>query len=555
MIILILILAGFLRFFRLTSFPPALDWDEVSNAYNGYSILKTGADEFGQSFPILFRAFDGYVPPVLVYLNSLSTFVFGLSEFAARLPNAFLGVLTVFGVYLLVAKLHPRGVQSRDRAHPEGGHSVAILAALFLALSPWHIFYSRINVLATTPIFFVVFATYFFLVGIERFKYLLISIAFFVLAIFSYFSAYVFVPFFALSLAVIYRTKLGLKKALIFLLPIAISAMLILFVIPGGQNRAKGVSVFSDPDLIKKSSILAMDQGTIGKLLHNRRLDYAQRFLEGYFAHFNFNFLFGKGDAVVRMVVPGPGFGLLYWWDLPFLVLGLIYLVSKKPNGWQIFVLWILLAPIAAAVALPQPASTRTTLMIPAISIICAFGFWSVIKSRTAMVKAILVILLLFNFSLFFDQYYFHFAQEKSKDWFFGYRQLFGYLNNSDNIGKNVYFVFRQHDSLDQIHMFLLFYNRVDPSAWQANGGTRLGCMGTTGQFSYDRYNFVPLSCLSETVDAENFKSGDLVVTNYKLSENPKYTIRYPNGEDAFFVEDYSFLSLTKNPLTVLVAK
>ena len=543
MIILVILIAAILRFWQITSVPAALDWDEVSNAYNGYSILSTGQDEFASSFPILFRAYDGWVPPVLIYLNSISTGIFGLSEFAVRFPNAILATLSILGVYLLVGRV------SSDK-------KLALLSSLFLAISPWHIFYSRINVFPTTPIFFVVLATYFFLVGLEKIRFFYLAIIFFVLAIFSYFSAYVFVPLFALTLVFIFRKKLNAVRLVSLLLPIFLSAFLILFVISGGQNRLRGISTFADPDLVKRSSELAQDEGFLGRVFHNRRLDYLQKSLEGYFVNFRFDFLFGKGDAVERMIVPGPGFGLLYLWDLPFLVGGLVYLVTKRPRGWQIFISWLILAPIAAAFALPQPASTRTTLMMPALQIITAWGFWVFVKARTKLVAGILILGLAANFLLFSHQYFLHFAGEKSAVWFYGWRQLFAYLNSDSNKNKTVHFVFRQHENLDQVHMFLLFYNKIDPLTWLGNGGTRLGCGGTTGQFSFSRYDFVPYGCLTKPVNFESYLAEDLVVTSTKLVELPVFEVFNLDGSRAFYVYEYQlFLSLTKNPLTVLVAK
>ena len=82
----IVVLAFILRFFMLGQNPPSLNWDETSIGYNAYSILKTGKDEYGTSFPIEFRSFDDYKPPVYIYLDVLPVTIFGLTEFAVRFP-------------------------------------------------------------------------------------------------------------------------------------------------------------------------------------------------------------------------------------------------------------------------------------------------------------------------------------------------------------------------------------------------------------------------------------------------------------------------------------
>lgn len=525
MIIIVILIAALLRFWQLTTVPPALDWDEVSNVYNGYSILSTGRDEFGQSFPILFRAFDGYVPPVLIYLNSISVSLFGLNELAARLPNAILGTLTILGIYLLVKQL------TRVK-------SVAFFSALFLAISPWHILYSRVNTFALTPVFFIVFGTYFFLRSIEQKRNLVLAVVLFVLAVFSYFSAYIFVPMFVLALVVTYRKKFEFKNIILALIPIFLSALLILFILPGGQNRLRGISIFSDPDTLKIAAQEAEDEGLAGRVFHNRRFVYAQEILKGYFVNFRGDFLFGKGDAAERMVIGASGSGLLLIWFLPFLLIGVLPLFDKKPQGWNIWLLWLLIAPTAAATSLPQPVSTRTTLMIIPLVVITAYGFYNFVRSRGVFSK-ILIMLLAFNLFLFTHQYFVHFPIEKSSGWFYGYRQLFDFLNRDENVNKKVHFVFSQPDTLDQVHMFLLFYNKTDPESWHANGGTRLGCIGTTGQFSFDRYDFIPYSCLTKPIEWGSFDDNDLVATSRLINGSYVAKIEYLDGKDAFYIYQY----------------
>lgn len=83
---LIVLLASLLRFYHFTSNPPGLNTDETAIGYNAYSILKTGKDEYSQKFPLAFRSFDDYKPPLYIYLTVPSVAIFGLNEFAVRFP-------------------------------------------------------------------------------------------------------------------------------------------------------------------------------------------------------------------------------------------------------------------------------------------------------------------------------------------------------------------------------------------------------------------------------------------------------------------------------------
>jgi len=53
-LLLILVLAAFLRLFNLGQSPPGLNQDEAANAWNAHCLLKTGKDQVGASWPIFY---------------------------------------------------------------------------------------------------------------------------------------------------------------------------------------------------------------------------------------------------------------------------------------------------------------------------------------------------------------------------------------------------------------------------------------------------------------------------------------------------------------------
>src|SRR3989344_9550426 len=158
----IVLLAFILRFYNLETNPPGLYWDEVSNGYNAYSVLKTAKDEYGVFLPTVFRSYDDYKPPVYIYAVVPSIAVFGLNEFAVRFPSAAGGVLTVFLVYLVTKKFF-RNVK------------LALFASFFLAISPWHIQFSRGGFEANFMIFLTILGLYLFLHSKEKFYLLILS--------------------------------------------------------------------------------------------------------------------------------------------------------------------------------------------------------------------------------------------------------------------------------------------------------------------------------------------------------------------------------------------
>src|SRR3990167_5139387 len=194
LLILIIFLAFFLRFYKIGEIPPSLYWDEASLGYNAYSILKTAHDEHGQFLPVTnFAAFGDYKPPGYVYLTVPSIAIFGLDEFAIRFPSALFGVFTVILTYLLTKKLFQN-------------ESIAQLSALFLAISPWHLQLSRVAFEANAALFFSLFGIYSFIkFALGDRLWIVYSAASFLAALYTFTGQRLFVPLILILLVIQFR--------------------------------------------------------------------------------------------------------------------------------------------------------------------------------------------------------------------------------------------------------------------------------------------------------------------------------------------------------------
>src|SRR3990167_10353770 len=200
-LIIILALAFFLRFYRLGEYP-ALNADEAAIGYNVYSLLETGKDEHGNSWPIHFQSFNDFKPGLYFYLTLPFVKVLGLTELAVRLPGATLGVLSIFVVWLLVKNLFP------DKKY------LAELSALFLAISPWHIHFSRGGWEVNAATFFITLGVLGLTKSAQSSKWFLVTLLSWVAAMYTYHAARVVIPLLALSLSVYYDSILKNKKRL-----------------------------------------------------------------------------------------------------------------------------------------------------------------------------------------------------------------------------------------------------------------------------------------------------------------------------------------------------
>ena len=80
------------------------DWDEINFAEAAREMLLTGNY---RNVQIGFQAF-AEKPPLFMWVQALSMRIFGIGEFAARLPNAIVGIITLVGIYLLGRQLVDR---------------------------------------------------------------------------------------------------------------------------------------------------------------------------------------------------------------------------------------------------------------------------------------------------------------------------------------------------------------------------------------------------------------------------------------------------------------
>src|SRR3972149_424312 len=104
LLIIIILLAVVLRFWHLGAYP-AFNADEAAIGYNAYSLIETGKDEHGNTWPIHFQSFNDYKPGLYFYLVLPFVKALGLNEWAVRIPGALLGVGTALILYLLVNEL------------------------------------------------------------------------------------------------------------------------------------------------------------------------------------------------------------------------------------------------------------------------------------------------------------------------------------------------------------------------------------------------------------------------------------------------------------------
>lgn len=465
----ILFIGAALRLYRLGDLP-SLNADEAALGYNAYSLLQTGKDEHGHSWPIHFQSFNDWKPGLTVYLIMPSIATLGLTEWGVRLIPALLSIATIGVLYLFVKDV----LNSKNHG---------LLAAFFLAVSPWHIHFSRGAWEVNIATFFMLLGTYLFIKSFKSPKLLVISILSFALSLYAYHASRVLVPLLGLSFAVIYYKKL-LKNLKIVIVSLVVGIIVLLplgadFLKPESLSRAAGVGLFADPgprSRIEEQRGQHPDyRALLPKVIHNKAVNYGLAFLKNWTAHYHGEFLFLSGDEIQRNRVPETG--QLYTIDAILIFLGLVILVGmfrKTPpdekKGWSVVLWWLFIAPVAAALTFQAPHALRAANMIIPITIVTSFGALQVLSYKDArrkyISKDIVIISALIMFvsvSRYLLMYYGHMTQEYPYSSQYGVKELATFLQP---ISKN-YEKILVTDRYDQPYILFLFYLKYPPQDFQ----------------------------------------------------------------------------------------
>jgi 4-amino-4-deoxy-L-arabinose transferase-like glycosyltransferase len=417
---MIMILGFILRIYNISNIPSGLFADEASIGYNAYTLITQGKDEAGNTLPVLFESFGGtfYRPGISIYASSFFIALLGLNEFALRLTPVVIGTLTIFLVFWLSYILF-----SSTR--------IALLSAFFLSIAPWHIHFSRINQEFIYLVFIFCLSILTLLIGLNK-KPKLIPLAFifFGLSLYSYVTAYFIIPLFIISLLIIYlrESKKNFKY-------ISLGIILFLFLaspLISGVSNGKTLSRF-------KQVSSANEKKTKQEIIFG--------ITNTYVGHFSPEFLLTKGDIdykghfITRFSV--RGMGQLYLFQIPFILLGLIFSFRFKKTFYTLL-FWILIYPLGSTAA-PfadggGPFAMRSIIGVIPFQILTAAGiifFLSLIKNNNIKAFSNILIILVLCLSLIYylNLYFVKYPKYSSNfwGWQYGPREIISYYIKNQN--------------------------------------------------------------------------------------------------------------------------
>jgi 4-amino-4-deoxy-L-arabinose transferase-like glycosyltransferase len=527
-LLLIVLAAGLLRFYDLGSVPSSLFRDEVSIGYNAYSILTTGKDEHGIFLPLSLQSLGDQKLPLYVYSVVPFIKIFGLTDFAPRIPAAIAGVLIVLLTYFLVEELFKK-------------KNLSLLASFFMAISPWGIFSSRITHETTLSLLFTIIATLLFLKSKEKKWLICISFIFFGLTLFTYHASQIFTPIFVVGLIILNKNvwqankKQFLIGAFVFCL-IAILSFAITF--SGDLKKISGVGIFSNSSIqyykIERPRNEHFENVLVAKILYNKFTAYPFVLGENYLSAFSPDFLFNKGgqnpwESMEQM-------GYFYLIDSVFIFLGIIFMIKKKEKSINNILLWLLIAPIPGAITIDAPGEPRVLTMLVPLIILIAYGVYSSCLFLLSYKKKVLgyggivaiAIIYFVSFVFFLDSYFVLFPINRAVFYGYGYKQE-AQISSTSKAKKIIV-----SGLYDYTYPYFLYY--LDYSADKFRSQVKYAAL-TSDNFlpvkSFDKFNFV------DTVDWKTVcNDNDVLIfdaySNFPKSIQPDGIIYLPDKTSRF---------------------
>lgn len=446
---LILLLALFLRFYRLGQVPDGLTVDEAAIGYNAYAVFTTRRDEWLVRLPLSFRSFGDYKAPLAIYLLGPFIYFLGSNSLALRLPFACFGLLAIVGFYLLIREIF---YQEKKK------ELLALLAAFLLTVSPWHIHFSRLGFEAGMALTFLIYCFYFLFRFTRQAKlpWLLLAALSGALGFYSYHSIKLTLPLLLLAW-LIWQRRFVRRQIKSFLIAVAVTLFLLLpFIYDafwlGGLTRANSTLFATDLSAWALSNTL----------------------LQNLFSYFSLAFLL-QGNAGGNLRHSDGAFGVL---DYPSLLLLVFYLLRLL---WRIVrrqkipfasltlfaIYWLFVALLPAIISQGGSHTVRALLALPGLLILVILALFELLSLKQIKQEVLLSFWLLaelFCLALYQRHYYQLYQYQANEAFASGYLEVFNYLKNYDKKGldKIVFSNDYQH-----AYIYALFVFRISPIAWQ----------------------------------------------------------------------------------------
>ncbi len=395
----ILLLGVLIRCIRFGQVPGGVNQDEAMAAVDAWALSKYGTDRYGMALPVHFTAWKvSQMSVLLSYLMIPFLKLFGLRSVAVRMPMLIISCGTIVLMYLVGKKVFSE-------------RTGLILMAL-CAVNPWHFMQSRWSLDCNLFPHVFLLALYLLLAGLEKHRYLYLSMIFFGLTFYCYgVAVYSVIPFLIVYAAwCLWRKQLKLTQVLL---------CIVIF------------SVIALPEIIVMAINLFGWDTMETPLFTMARFPESSRADDILFMNFSFRQLLRNILSMVKQVflqLPDhlfnalPEFGPLYHLSIPFTVIGIAAFVrqmmrekDRQVQTRYMAILGFFLTGIWVGIITFEVNINRINIIFYPMIMLCGYGIEWLIQ-RVKRCKLMVCVAALYGICVvLFLARYFTFYQEESR--------------------------------------------------------------------------------------------------------------------------------------------
>ena len=258
-------------------------------------------------------------------------------------------------------------------------------------------------------------------------------------------------------------------------------------------------------------------------------------FAENYGRHLSWDFLFFNGDNV--QIYKAVNSGVMLMWMMPFFYAGIYFFLRRRDTAGGIFIYGFLISIVVAALTRYVPSASRMQLSLPFMAIYVALGLMMIIEQiKYPLLKRVfilfVIIVLAFNLTFYFHNYYSHTPLRYAKEWHFGMDEVYGEIIARQDEYKTVWL-----SKSAWGYIYALVFLKYPPEKYQPQANlSEVNEYGFGWVRKFDKYVFddfpEDFTVSDKTLyigSPEDFLGGTV---------NPLKTITYPDGQPAFYVTD-----------------
>ena len=471
----IVFIAVFLRVLWLDSAPRGGLIDELHYGYLAHSILETGKDEHGNSFPLLFRGFGDNKLPVGVYALVPFVKLWGLNETVVRMPSVLAGLIVVITSFFLARALG-------------FGHRIALTAMLISAISPWPFILSRFGFESNLALAMLMVALTLMFRGLTRLKIRELLLMTFLLALTWY--TYIAYRPITLLLLLVFLGIIWLRKNSSVVKPLLIALGLFgLVILPTFMPTVRGVNTsrFDQIGFTSDTSIVSTINENrtfcdmrlplpVCSIIWNKPVVTANKIFARILSVFSADYMILSGEGKNNYLSVNE-FGLFFWAGYPLLIFGLVAILMQLKDKKSktkflhlersVIIIVGLLIAVLPAVMVGDPQKVRLSAAYPFLLILMLYGILWLINYLTSKRLIQTVVIIVLGVTLWqAAQFYFYYYTVQTQNYDYLYQsyvpEMMRYVASVDEEAQ----VFIKPFFSDPL-MFYAYYTKYDPAEYQ----------------------------------------------------------------------------------------